>query len=158
MQSNQRPIDGNRNTRGSINPRFLAIVAVMAALFGLFYAFAQFTVGFFGSAHVMLVEEGTLAPIEGAEVVLEGMTGDKPGPSRKPIRLKFLPEGAGSYHAKATVKGTYTLVATKPGYDTLKRTDVELKDREHKDLGRIVLRRSAEPTAGGESPSAGPPK
>lgn len=141
MRSNERPTPSRRTDRGAINPRFLMIVAVMAGLFGLFYALAQFTVGFFGSAHVILVEEGTLAPIDGAEVVLEGTTGDKPGPSRKPIRLKFLPESGGAYHAKATVKGTYTLVATKAGYEPLKREAIELKDKDHKDLGRIVMRR-----------------
>ncbi|MBK6939485.1 MAG: carboxypeptidase regulatory-like domain-containing protein [Planctomycetes bacterium] len=141
MHSNERPTSKRRTDGGSINPRFLMIVAVMAGLFGLFYALAQFTVGFFGSAHVMLVEEGTLAPIDGAEVVLEGTTGDKPGPSRKPIRLKFLPESGGAYHAKATVKGTYTLLASKPGYEPLEREAIELKDKDHKDLGRIVMRR-----------------
>lgn len=147
MRSNERPATSPWTDRGSINPRFFLIVGVMAGLFGLFYALAQFTVGFFGSAHVMLVEEGTLAPIDGAEVVLEGTTGDKPGPTRKPIRLKFLPESGGSYHAKATVKGTYTLIATKAGYEPLRRESIELKDKDHKDFGRVVMRREPGPSA-----------
>ena len=143
MRLIDRANDHERNIRGSLNPRFFVILIVMVMMFGLFFAIAQYTIGQFGSAHVVLIQEGTLAPITGAEVALEGMTGDKPGPTRKPIRLKFLEQGGGSYQAKATVIGRYTLVVRKDGYDTLNIPDVELNDKEHKDLGRIVLRRAA---------------
>jgi hypothetical protein len=133
-----------RRNLGALNGRFFAVVGVMAALLGLFYLLAQYTFSQFGNVRVQIVEEGTLVPVDGVEVAFEGLTGTEPGRSQKPIRLKFLPEGSGSYRATA-VMGTYALTATKDGYEPLEKPGVAIDAAEHKDLGRVVLRRKQPP-------------
>ena len=129
-----------RRAAGAVNGRFLAVIGVMLGVVGLFYLLAQYTFRQFADVRVQLVEEGTLAPIDGATVAFQGMTGDKPGPSQKPLRLKFVPEGPGGYRA-AAVMGTYALVVTKDGYEPLERPGFVIGTAESKDLGRVVLKR-----------------